>query len=67
MGAIAMVQNGDQVSDALGLSDETYMSSMKYMGLLTLGNLFFNLCSNDDLIQSVMTKLNMARVHLVQQ
>ena len=39
MGALALVQNGDQVLDALGLTNITWESSMKALGKLTGVNL----------------------------
>lgn len=39
MGGLAMVQDGDQVIEALGLSDQTYRSAMTQLALLTAFNL----------------------------
>lgn len=39
LGAMAMVQNGNQVLDALGLANETYGHAMRRLSLLTIANL----------------------------
>jgi len=39
-GALALVRNGDQVLDALGLKGTTYAGVMKQLGVITVGNLF---------------------------
>jgi ABC-type multidrug transport system ATPase subunit len=39
MGGLAMVRNGDQVVEALGLKGLTLGGSMKHLGLLVVGNL----------------------------
>ncbi|KAG7364450.1 ABC transporter ATP-binding protein [Nitzschia inconspicua] len=42
MGALALVQNGDQVLDELGLGDENYRSQMKRLAMLSLANLLLS-------------------------
>jgi len=42
MGAFALVRNGDQVLDALGLGDALYSEKMKSLGLLTAANFLFS-------------------------
>jgi ABC-type multidrug transport system ATPase subunit len=39
MGALALVQNGDQVLDELGLGKEDYKSAMKHLAILSFANL----------------------------
>jgi hypothetical protein len=39
MGGLAMVRNGDQVIEALGLADKNYAVIMKQLAMLSLGNL----------------------------
>lgn len=39
MGGLAMVRNGDQVIEALGLADKNYSAIMKQLAMLSLGNL----------------------------
>jgi len=39
MGALALVQNGDQVLDELGLGGDKYEGAMKHLAFLSLGNL----------------------------
>jgi len=43
MGAFAMVQDGNQVLDALGLADATYEQIMRSLTILTCANLFISL------------------------
>lgn len=43
MGGLALVQNGDQVLDALGLTDRTWEDSMWALAKLTGANLIFSL------------------------
>ena len=40
MGALALVQNGDQVLDELGLEKDNYEGAMKHLAILSMGNLF---------------------------
>jgi ABC-type multidrug transport system ATPase subunit len=40
MGGLAMVENGDQVIEALGLADKKYSVIMEQLALLSLGNFF---------------------------
>ena len=42
MGGLAFVRNGDQVIEALGLSNKSYTSMMKRMFILSLSNLFIS-------------------------
>jgi ABC-type multidrug transport system ATPase subunit/ABC-type multidrug transport system permease subunit len=42
MGALALVQNGDQVLDELGLGNKDYKGAMKHLLILSIGNLFFS-------------------------
>lgn len=42
MGALAMVKNGDQVLDALGLADATYIDLMKNLAILSAVNFFIS-------------------------
>jgi hypothetical protein len=42
MGGLALVRNGDQVIDALGLSGKTYAGTMKHLAALTLFNIFLS-------------------------
>lgn len=42
MGALALVQNGDQVLDELGLGEEKYGDSMKHLAFLSFGNLLLS-------------------------
>lgn len=39
MGGLALVENGDQVIEALGLAQQTYGAAMKHLGLLCGGYL----------------------------
>lgn len=39
MGGLAMVENGDQVIEALGLGEQTYFYAMKHLGALSAGYL----------------------------
>ena len=39
MGALALVQNGDQVLDELGLEKDSYEGAMKHLAILSFGNL----------------------------
>ena len=39
MGGLAMVENGDQVIEALGLAEQTYANAMKHLGVLCTGYL----------------------------
>ena len=39
MGGLAMVENGDQVIEALGLAKQTYSKAMKHLGVLCTGYL----------------------------
>ena len=39
MGALALVQNGDQVLHELGLENDTYEGEMKHLAILSIGNL----------------------------
>ena len=39
MGGLALVENGDQVIEALGLAQQTYGAAMKHLGLLSGGYL----------------------------
>jgi hypothetical protein len=56
MGALALVQNGDQVLDELGLGDDSYYGQMKHLAMLSLANLLlswiglrFQALSNDSI------------------
>jgi hypothetical protein len=40
MGALALVQNGDQVLDELGLGQDDYRTQMKQLAVISLFNLF---------------------------
>lgn len=42
MGALALVQNGDQVLDELGLGKDNYNGQMKQLAMLSLGNLLLS-------------------------
>eukprot|EP00536_Pseudo-nitzschia_multiseries_P010652 jgi/Psemu1/326112/estExt_fgenesh1_pg.C_3330013 len=42
MGALALVQNGDQVLDELGLGNDKYEGAMKHLAFLSLGNLLLS-------------------------
>lgn len=42
MGALAMVRNGDQVIEALGLEHQTWQGAMRQLAILTAGNLFLS-------------------------
>jgi ABC-type multidrug transport system ATPase subunit/ABC-type multidrug transport system permease subunit len=42
MGALALVQNGDQVLNELGLKEESYKGAMKHLAILSVGNLFLS-------------------------
>lgn len=39
MGALALVQNGDQVLDELGLGQDSYQGAMKHLAAISLANL----------------------------
>lgn len=43
MGAFSVVQNGDQILEALGLEKSSYSSSMRHLGLIAGFNLFISL------------------------
>jgi hypothetical protein len=58
MGALALVQNGDQVLDELGLGQDDYSGQMKHLAVLSLVNLLlswiglrFQALSNESLRQ----------------
>jgi hypothetical protein len=42
MGALALVQNGDQVLDELGLGQDDYHSTMKHLAMISLLNLLLS-------------------------
>jgi hypothetical protein len=42
MGALALVQNGDQVLSELGLGDESYASAMNHLAVIAAGNLLLS-------------------------
>jgi hypothetical protein len=42
MGAFALVQNGEQVLEELGLGDETYEGAMRHLVILSAANLFIS-------------------------
>lgn len=42
MGALALVQNGDQVLHELGLEKDTYDGAMKHLAILSVGNLILS-------------------------
>jgi ABC-type multidrug transport system ATPase subunit len=42
MGALALVQNGDQVLDELGLGEKDYRGAMKHLAILSFGNLILS-------------------------
>lgn len=42
MGALALVQNGDQVLDELGLGQEDYKGAMKHLAILSCANLLLS-------------------------
>ena len=42
MGALALVQNGDQVLVELGLDKQDYENTMKHLAFLSIGNLFLS-------------------------
>ena len=43
MGAFSMVQNGDQILEALGLQESSYASSMRHLAIISGANLLFSL------------------------
>ena len=42
MGAFSMVQNGDQILEALGLQESSYTSSMRHLALISAANLLLS-------------------------
>ena len=42
MGALALVKNGDEVLDELGLGEETYQGAMRHLAILSAANLFIS-------------------------
>jgi len=42
MGALALVKNGEQVLDELGLGEDSYEGAMRHLAILSFGNLFLS-------------------------
>jgi len=42
MGALALVKNGDQVLDELGLGEDSYEGAMRHLAIISFGNLFLS-------------------------